>query len=112
MRFKIPRKNLIEGGFEELVAGGGGGDPCFQFIAKRHQFVHFRHDPLLFCEGWERDENLVKNSEIDIFLGSCRGELEQIGLRRPHEILKVTCVRKYRSRDKPDDAVWKARIEA
>jgi len=33
----------------------GIGEAGFQRVHQGHQFVHFRHDPALFGEGWERD---------------------------------------------------------
>ena len=47
----------MEGGVEEVGGGGArGGEPGFQRVAPVHQFVHLRHDPLLFGERWERSE--------------------------------------------------------
>jgi hypothetical protein len=30
----------------------------FPFVAQRHQFIHFRHDSLLFVKGWRANRDL------------------------------------------------------
>lgn len=50
----------MDGGFDEGVGELelgclGGFEARFETIAKRHQFVDFRHDAVLFGEGRERD---------------------------------------------------------
>jgi len=44
------------GGEEGGGGGAGGGELGFQRVHQGHQFVHFRHDPALFGEGWDWDD--------------------------------------------------------
>src|SRR5205814_3083643 len=45
--------------FEKLRGGGaGGGELRFQPVHQGHQLIHFGHDPALFGERWEGNEEV------------------------------------------------------
>lgn len=46
----------MEEGYEEAGAGGVGSDEGgLQPVAEGHEGIDFRHDAVLFGEGWEGD---------------------------------------------------------
>lgn len=53
-------QRLVQEGFEEVGAGGGGGGEAgFQLIAECHQGIDLGHDSVLFGEGWEGNWELA-----------------------------------------------------
>ena len=49
------------------------GELGFQFVAYRHQFIHLRHDPVLFGKGWKGDWQYLPFALADDWQGPHAG---------------------------------------
>lgn len=67
-----------------------GGHHRFQFLHHAQPPFHFRHDPGLLGEGWERNCHLLQHVQIDVLLRGCGRELRKLFLCGANEKLNVT----------------------
>jgi len=95
MRFRSSKpsgERLLEDG---LTKTGGtlevSGHRCFQLPHHAQSPLHFRHDPGLLGEGWERNCHPLQYVQIDVLLRGRGRELRKLFLCGANEELNVTC---------------------
>lgn len=90
-------QRLVQQGFEEARAGGGGGaEAGFQLIAERHQGFDLGHDAVLFGEGGEGEYHLAQVYDRNVLNrhASCLVEKGLLDLRaiKDHLQISPTCI--------------------